>query len=185
MGYNGTTKGGMLYGGENQKMNTATKSLDRISRVSKNFKIIAERMVEDDDLVRLLIDNREECLEEDEKIVIENQQKKDALKHNITLVPVIDKSKEDDTRIVMGIKDIINDDAKYIYTLDFDVVVNVDNWKLTNYNLRPLALINEIDNLFTDTKMCGIGAAKFIGVESIKVNERLGGFRAHYLIEDI
>lgn len=182
--YSGVTPGGQLYGGENQKMNGSIKNLDRISRVSKNFKIIAERMVKDDDLVRLLIDDREECLLEGEKKPISSADRKKAM-GRVKCIPVINKEDEDDTVIVLAIKDIIRDGEKYIYTFDFDVLVNLNNWKLTDYNLRTLAIVNQIDNLFTDTKMEGIGAATFVGVESLKVNESIGGYRAHYLIEDI
>lgn len=182
--FSGITPGGMLYGGDNQKMNGSAQNLDRISRVAKNFKIVAEKMVKSDDLVRLLVDNRRECLLEDEKKEISKLDKRNAM-NQIKRIPVINKEEEDKTIIVLAIKDIIKDGEKYIYTFDFDVLVNLENWELADYNLRTLAIVNEIDNLFTDTKMQGIGAATFVGVESLKVNESIGGYRAHYLIEDI
>lgn len=180
----GTTRGGQLYGGENQKMNGSARSMDRIIRISQNFKIAAERMVQNDDLVRLLIDNREECLTD--PIEVTNKDRKKAMQQ-ISIIPIVDKETADRTKIVVGIKDIVNASTSeaYIYSMNFDIIVNVANYKMDDYKPRGLAILNEIDNLFSDSKMIGIGPAEFIGADTLKINESLSGFRAYYQIQDI
>lgn len=174
-----------LYSGQNQKMLASANIKDRINRTASNMNILAERMVENDKLVKLLTRNTNDVLSDDSKPT--KEEKKEAFQKHITLKPVFDKELDNDTRLLIQ---IINatpdiDNQFYVYTIAFDIMVNLDNWILEDGLTRPLAIMNELDNILTNTKIDSMGPVQFLGFSNLKVTERVGGYTALYTYGDI
>jgi hypothetical protein len=47
--------------------------------------------------------------------------------------------------------------------IEFDIVCHFDQWKLKDFQLRPYRIAAEIDSMFNDKHLTGIGTLKFLG----------------------
>ncbi|MCR8641543.1 hypothetical protein NV379_02635 [Paenibacillus sp. N1-5-1-14] len=67
--------------------------------------------------------------------------------------------------------------------LCFNVMCHVDKWMMDG-SLRPYAIMSEIDKLFNNQKVVGIGKVQFEKCKLIAVNEKYYGYRMEYLVCD-
>jgi hypothetical protein len=47
--------------------------------------------------------------------------------------------------------------------IEFDIVCHFDQWQLQDFALRPYKIAAEIDSMFNNTHLTGIGTLQFIG----------------------
>lgn len=73
----------------------------------------------------------------------------------------------------------INQEFK-ISTIRFDVVCHFDNWLINSGALRPYSLMTELDKLFNQKKLQGIGNLNFTGADRLVVSPYLGGYSMLY-----
>lgn len=76
----------------------------------------------------------------------------------------------------------VNPDTK-ICTLRFDILCPYDEWILED-NLRPFALMQEVDLMFNGKKLNGIGNLKFIKSDMIALTNQLGGYSMVYATDE-
>lgn len=53
----------------------------------------------------------------------------------------------------------------------FDIVCHVEQWMLQDFQLRPYKIAGEIDSMFNNQKLTGIGVLEFLGSQQVVVNE--------------
>lgn len=61
-----------------------------------------------------------------------------------------------------------------------DILCHTDYWDIGNYRLRPLKIAGYIDGILNGTKLSGIGTFNFIGCNWAPVNQTLGGYSLVY-----
>ena len=81
-----------LYQGENQKMTGSANSTNRFISGAENLHKIAERIVRNDDLCKLLTRYNQNVL--DDKTPVTNAERKELLTSRIKTVPVLEKEQE-------------------------------------------------------------------------------------------
>ena len=59
--------------------------------------------------------------------------------------------------------------------IEFDIVCHFDQWQLEDFALRPYKIAAEIDSMFNNTHLTGIGTLQFLGATQINLNSELGG----------
>ena len=59
--------------------------------------------------------------------------------------------------------------------IEFDIVCHFDQWQLTDFALRPYKIAAEIDSMFNNTHLTGIGELQFLGMAQININDEFGG----------
>jgi len=47
--------------------------------------------------------------------------------------------------------------------ISFDIVCHFDQWNLGNFALRPYKIAAEIDSMFNNKRLTGIGKIEFLG----------------------
>jgi hypothetical protein len=67
--------------------------------------------------------------------------------------------------------------------ISFRIICHIDEWRM-NGALRPYALMNEIDELFNDQNVVGIGKMKFDRSTFLYANAKYMGYRLDYKIYD-
>lgn len=63
----------------------------------------------------------------------------------------------------------------------FDIICHWDQWSLKDYKLRPYRIAAEIDSMFDNKKLSGIGKLEFAGASQITINDDFAGLTMCYL----
>lgn len=59
--------------------------------------------------------------------------------------------------------------------IEFDIVCHYDQWQLQDFALRPYKIAAELDSMFNNTKLTGIGKLQFLGATQIVINDEFAG----------
>lgn len=110
------------------------------------------------------------------------------LNKQILAVPkVFDASTEKMAYIVAVFDNFIvnqfNPDFK-ISTVRFDIACPYDEWVLDENSLRPYLIMQEIDNMFNQGKLAGIGNLQFHRADMLTLSPQIGGFSMEYKINE-
>ena len=101
------------------------------------------------------------------------------LNKQILAVPkVFDASTEKMAYIVAVFDNFVvnqfNPDFK-ISTVRFDIACPYDEWVLDENSLRPYLIMQEIDNMFNQGKLAGIGNLQFHRADMLTLSRQIGG----------
>lgn len=73
--------------------------------------------------------------------------------------------------------------------VEIDVLCNLEEWELTDFEIRPLKIAGYIDGILNNAKLSGIGTLDFIGCNEIVLSEQLSGYclmyRATHGVDDL
>ena len=59
--------------------------------------------------------------------------------------------------------------------IEFDIICHFDQWQLKDFALRPYKIAAEIDSMFNNTHLTGIGTLQFIGATQIVLTDEFAG----------
>lgn len=172
-----------VYDRGTQKMRSQMYIKNRFVSAGENLSIIANRMLDNDELIKLLVRNDSGVREDGTPVTDEEKAK--AFKKNISTIPVTDKEINTETKIVLQIADIVPNETGLSYMIAFDILCNIDIWNLEGYIQRPYAIMNELDQILSDTKIRSLGPATFIGATSLKINERMLGYTMIFQFSEV
>ena len=110
------------------------------------------------------------------------------LNKQIMIVPKIFDDSTEKTSYVVAIfsnfiTNTLNPDFK-LSTVRFDVACPYDEWVLNDKSLRPYLMMQEIDDMFNQAQMAGIGTLQFVRAESIVLTPQIGGYSMLYQINE-
>ena len=146
--------------------------------IGKNLNIIARRLMNNEELMKLLIHTDSKA----ETMPLTQEQIEAAFGDQIRIVPVINKDEHVKNYVIIqfgAFTPVEGHDYKS-YVITFDVICNVQNWMLRDYTPRPYKIMGEIDNVINQTKIDSIGPVQFLGAQNLVVNEELSGFTLSY-----
>lgn len=143
-----------------------------------------------EDLKRLLVINKKDCIDDRTSEVYRNIIKDTTvakLVENgyITTTPKIRFPEHEEIKsyIVISFDDFTLNDANPEFrdcTISFDIICHLDYWDIGNYRLRPLKIAGIIDSLLNNSKLSGIGTLNFLGCGQIQLDENLAGYTLLY-----
>ena len=64
--------------------------------------------------------------------------------------------------------------------IEFDIICHFDQWQLEDFQLRPYRIAAEIDTLFNNQRLTGIGTFQFLGCNQIILNDEFAGLTLMY-----
>ena len=64
--------------------------------------------------------------------------------------------------------------------ISFDIVCHFDQWNLKDFQLRPYKIAAEIDSMFNNKKLTGIGKIEFLGANQIVLSDEFAGLTLMY-----
>ena len=110
------------------------------------------------------------------------------LNKQILAVPkVFDASTEKMAYIVAVFDNFVvnqfNPDFK-ISTVRFDIACPYDEWILDEHSLRPYLIMEEIDKMFNEQKLAGIGNLQFYRADDLTLSPYIGGYSMRYKINE-
>ena len=64
--------------------------------------------------------------------------------------------------------------------ISFDVICHFDQWQLQGFQLRPYKIAAELDSMFNEKHLTGIGELQFLGANQLILNDEFAGFSLMY-----
>lgn len=112
----------------------------------------------------------------------------DLLNKQLIIVPKIPENDDIECSFIIVVFDkyIVNpsnDDFK-LSTLRFEVVCPYEEWLIDEDNLRPYLLMQEIDGMFNQAKLSGIGKLQFSHCVPLTLSPQMGGYTLYYTINE-
>ena len=64
--------------------------------------------------------------------------------------------------------------------ISFDIICHFDQWQLKDFQLRPYRIAAEIDSMFDNKRLTGIGELHFMGANQVILNDEFAGLTLMY-----
>lgn len=157
----------------------------RFSVMGMNTFKIANKIMQNQKICRLLKYQVRDPFDKDKYADVDGA---DLINKQILIVPKIyDDSTEKMSYITAIFDDFvvnqINPEFK-ITTIRFDIACPYDEWLLNDKSLRPYLIMQEIDSLFNESKLAGIGTLQFYRADNLTLSPWIGGYSMKYKINE-
>ena len=148
--------------------------------VEKDLGLIVSMMLKNDRLKNLLFYTSKDCLL---KPKLTDKENLELFGKNIKIVPklVVDGTVEN--YIIINFDNFTMNATNPEFrdnVIEFDIICHFDQWHLKDFELRPYKIAAEIDSMFNDKHLTGIGTLQFMGANQLIINEEFAGFSLMY-----
>lgn len=149
--------------------------------VEKDLSIIMGNLEKCSRLKRLLCNNSKNCLEEETP----NVSIADMVEQGfIKIVPKITIDEDLKQYLVINFDNFTSNLTNNEYRnnfLEFAIVCHHDQWNLGNFRLRPYRIGAEIDSMFNNKYLTGIGTLEFVSANQIILTDEFSGIILRYI----
>ena len=161
------------------KKETYTYPHSSFLSIEKDMNIIMNKMFENARLKKLLYYNTKDCLN---KPKLTEEQTLSLINKQIKMVPKLYVDKSVLNYIIISF-DNFTQSANPEFRdniIEFDIICHFDQWQMNDFKLRPYRIAAEIDMLFNNQKMTGIGELQFLGANQIILTDEFAGLCLMY-----
>ena len=163
----------------------------RFAVMGKNTFLIANKLMSDQTICRLLKYQTKSPLLEQDPITGKEQPNVDGVDLINKQILIIPKIYDDSTEKMSYITAIfdnyvvnqINPEFK-VATIRFDIACPYDEWLLNDQSLRPYLIMQKVDELFNEQKLSGIGNLQFWRADALTLSPWIGGYSMRYNINE-
>lgn len=154
--------------------------------MGENLFRILNKLVHNQKICRLLKYQDENPLEvTDEKPDIDGQT---LINNQIIIVPKIPDEDGIECSFIVVVFDHFsinpaNPDFK-LSRIRFDIVCPYSEWLINTGNLRPYLIMQEIDSMFNQAKLSGLGNLQFVSSVPLTLSPQMGGYSMIYQINE-
>lgn len=148
--------------------------------INKDLDIIINRMLKNDRIQKLLYYTNNTPLDE---AALTEDQKLELMANNIKIIPKLQIDNEVLNYIIISFNNFMPNATNPEFRdnmISFDVICHFDQWQLKDFNLRPYRIAAELDAMFNNTHMTGIGTLQFLGCSQLLLNEEFAGITLNY-----
>ena len=64
--------------------------------------------------------------------------------------------------------------------IEFDIICHFDQWHMKDFELRPYKIAAELDSMFNDQRLTGIGKLEFLGANQMILTDEYAGLCVMY-----
>ncbi len=166
-------------------MATETPSQRRFAVMGDNTFKIANKLMSNQDLCRLLKYQVRDPLNKEKYPDVDGAE---LINRQILIVPkIFDDSTEKMSYVTALFSNFVvnqlNPEFK-ISTIRFDIACPYEEWLLDGRTLRPYLIMEEIDKMFNEAKMQGIGTLQFYRADALTLSPWIGGYSMVYQINE-
>lgn len=163
----------------------------RFAVMGENSFLIANKLISNQKLCRLVKYQTRDPLKPVDPVTGKAQPNPDGvdlLHKQILIVPkVFDDSTEKMSYVIAVFHNFVvnqlNSEFK-VSTIRFDIACPYDEWVLNENSLRPYLIMQEIDSMFNEAKLAGIGTLQFWRADNLTLSPWIGGYSMYYKINE-
>ena len=150
--------------------------------LEKDMGIIVNMIMKNDRLKKMLYYTTKDCinkpnLTEDETISLFGKQ--------IKTVPKLYVDGSVLNYIIIGFDNFVSNDTNPEFrdnNIEFDIICHFDQWQLNDFELRPYRIAAELDSMFNNKRLTGIGEIEFIGAKQVILTDEYAGICLMYKV---
>lgn len=146
----------------------------------KDLSLIINKIMNNQRLLKMLYYTQKDCLNMPDVTI---EQTLSMLDHQIKIIPKINIEPTCPIYVVITFDNYTPNASNPEFrdcTINFDILCHPDHWNLGNFQLRPHKIAGEIDAMFNDKYLTGIGRVQFAGGNNLVLNDELMGLSLMY-----
>ena len=148
--------------------------------MEKDASLISNMLLRNERLKKLLYYTTPDCL--DRKILTEDQSL-ELFGKNIKLVPKLYVDNSVLNYIILSFDNFTPNMTNPEFRdniIEFDIICHFDQWQLKDFQLRPYRIAAEIDSMFDEKHLSGIGLLHFLGASQMILTDEYAGLCLMY-----
>ena len=148
--------------------------------LEKDTGLIVRKMLEDEQLKKLLFYKTKDCLKQPE---LTQQETFSLIGKQIKIVPKAEIDPEGKPYVIVSFDNFTpnkNNPKFRDNFISFDILCPFDIWDLGDYQLRPYKIAGRIDARLNKKRLTGIGTLNFVSGNNLIVNDQLAGISLTY-----
>ena len=148
--------------------------------LEKDFALIANKLLTNDNLCKMLYYSQSDCLKAQDLTMKEKQT---LINKQIKIVPQLQISQDCPIYIIITFNNFrpnMKNPEFRDCMINFDIFCHPDHWNMGNFKLRPYKIAGEIDAMINNEKLTGIGTAQFLAADNLVLNDQLMGLTLVY-----
>lgn len=149
--------------------------------IEKDMGMIVDMMLKNNRLKKLLYYTTKDCLNKPN--LTKEQDKQLISERYIRMIPKVYIDKDVLNYIIISFDNFTPNMTNPYYrdnVISFDIICHMDQWELGDFQLRPYKIAAEIDTLFNNRHLSGIGTLEFLGASQIILNDEFAGITLMY-----
>ena len=146
----------------------------------KDMNIIIDRIMKNDRLKKMLYYTSRDCLDrpkltDDETLSLFGKQ--------IKIVPKLYVDGSVLNYIIISFDNFVENRENPEFRdniIEFDIICHFDQWHMKDFELRPYKIAAELDSMFNDKRLTGIGKLEFLGANQMILTDEYAGLCIMY-----
>ena len=146
----------------------------------KDMNIIVDRMMKNDRLKKMLYYTTRDCLN---KPKLTDDQTSELFGKNIKIVPKLYVDGSVLNYIIISFDNFTRngDNPEFrANIIEFDIICHFDQWHMKDFALRPYKIAAELDTMFDEQRLTGIGKLEFLGANQMILTDEYAGLCVMY-----
>ena len=146
----------------------------------KDMEIISNMIIKNNNLKKLLYYTSRDCLN---KPNLTEDQTLELFGKNIKLVPKLYVDNSVLNYIILSFDNFTPNMTNPEFRdniIEFDIICHFDQWQLKDFQLRPYRIAAEIDSMFDEKHLSGIGHLHFLGANQMILTDEYAGLCLMY-----
>ena len=142
--------------------------------MEKDTSLIVNKMLDNPRLKRLLYYTSKDALNRPN---LNEDQSLDLINKNIKIVPKLYVDGSVLNYIIINFDKFLPSENPEFRNniIEFDIICHFDQWQLQDFALRPYKIAAEIDSMFNNTHLTGIGLLQFVGATQTVLTDEFAG----------
>ena len=142
--------------------------------MEKDTNLIINKMFKNERLKRLLYYTSKDALNRPN---LNEDQSLELIQNNIKIVPKLYVDGSVLNYVIINFDKFIPSENPEFRdnTIEFDIICHFDQWQLQDFALRPYKIAAEIDSMFNNAHLTGIGELQFVGAAQIVLTDEFAG----------
>ena len=148
--------------------------------IEKDMHLISNMLLKNNRLKKMLYYTVPNCLD---KPNLNEEQSIDMFGKNIKMVPKLYVDNSVLNYIIISFDNFTPNGTNPEFrdnVIEFDIICHFDQWTMKDFQLRPYKIAAEIDSMFNEKHLTGIGTLKFLGANQMILTDEYAGLCLMY-----
>ena len=162
------------------KINKNPQPKSSFLSMEKDLHLISNMMLRNPRLRKMLYYNSPDCLD---RLAVSEEEALEMFGKNIKIVPKLYVDNSVLNYIIISFDNFTPNATNPEFRdniIEFDIICHFDQWTMKDFQLRPYKIAAEIDSMFNDKHLTGIGKLQFLGANQMILTDEYAGLCLMY-----
>ena len=148
--------------------------------MEKDMRIIVDTIIKNNRLKKLLFYTTKDCLNKPD---LTEDETLDLFGKNIKIVPKLTVDGSVLNYVIVSFDNFTGNATNPEFRdniIEFDIICHFDQWHMKDFELRPYKIAAELDSMFNDKHLTGIGKLEFLGANQMILTDEYAGLCVMY-----